>query len=101
MYEELQRRVNLADEAGNDLHEVDFIGKALEGDASGPASDTLEAAAGQPIRELQALSFAHIIAKRGSARSSTLRHGIENCGRQVSACAYQSGTGLPSQCYNG
>ena len=54
MYEELQRRVNLDDEAANDLHEVDFIGKALEGDASTQAPNTLEAAAGQPIRELQA-----------------------------------------------
>ena len=101
MYEELQRRVNLDDEAGNDLHEVDFIGKALEGDASVRVSDTLDAAAGQPIRELQALSFAFMIVKPGSARSSTLGHGIENCGRQVSVCASQSRTGSPSQYYNG
>ena len=29
LYDELQRRVNLDDEAANDLHEVDFIAKAL------------------------------------------------------------------------
>ncbi len=29
LYDELQRRVNLEDEAANDLHEVDFIAKAL------------------------------------------------------------------------
>lgn len=33
LYDELQRRVNLDDEAANDLHEVDFIGKALGEDA--------------------------------------------------------------------
>ena len=30
LYDELQKRVNLDDEAANDLHEVDFIAKALE-----------------------------------------------------------------------
>lgn len=30
LYDELQKRVNLEDEAANDLHEVDFIAKVLQ-----------------------------------------------------------------------
>lgn len=38
LYDELQKRVNLDDEAGNDLHEVDFIAKALQSQGQDPSA---------------------------------------------------------------
>lgn len=52
MYAELQARVNLDDEAANDLHEVDFIGKALSAeDGAQSVTQTIQTLPGASLRE--------------------------------------------------
>ena len=63
LYQELQNRVNLDDEAANDTYDVDFIGKALQGDATILDQDaTAEPIRAEPLREsLPSISLAPLI----------------------------------------
>ena len=94
LYDELQKRVNLDDEAANDLLEVDFIAKALDARARGTEQSTTSGGAllddfsgastsrSEPLRMFHLSKYMSLAFKtwrfpQGKAESVLLSHNLK------------------------